>query len=257
MKKKKGNLKQIFIIIGIILVIFASIIGYIVVKDLQQEDLLKKEIVNLSNKDLLTDNYEVEVKTTGDYAYIEEAIKTYYKRLADNVKLINDYLSNEDLIQILSATNLQSDAPKFEKSYKILTDTRTNYQSALKNIIDLCSEDTIKDLIDKEKVSDYYYDLYLELMYTKDDLDTLNKTKNEMQETSDNLGLFLDKVEAMIKFLESNTKYWYIEEGKLYFETTSLLNQYNTLYEDLNTFVNDKFSKDVNKENTSKENSNI
>lgn len=255
-KKKSNKLKYILIFIGIILVIFIGIIGYLVVKDLEQEDILKKEIVNLANKDLVTDNYDIEVKTTGDYAYIEEAIKTYYKKLSDSVKIINNYLNDEDLINILSVTNLESDRPKFENSYKVLSETRDKSNQAMETIIDLCSEETIKELIDKKKVDGYSYDLYLELMYTEDDLKDLEKTKTEMQVISDNLNNFLDKVEAMIKMLEVNSDYWFIDEGQLYFEKDSLVTEYNNLYNDLNDFVNENFA-DSNDTEATKTNSNV
>lgn len=255
-RKKSNKLKYILIFIGIILVIFIGVVGYLIVKDLEQEDILKKEIVNLSNKDLVTDNYDIEVKTTGDYAYIEEAIKTYYKKLADSVKVINNYLNDKDLINILSATNLESDRPKFENSYKILSETRDKSNQAMETIIDLCSEETIKELIDKKKIDSYSYDLYLELMYTEDDLKDLEKTKTEMQVVSDNLNKFLDKVEAMIKMLEANSDYWFIDEGQLYFEKDSLVTEYNNLYNDLNDFVNENFA-DSNDTEASKTNSNV
>lgn len=255
-RKKSNKLKYILIFIGIILVIFIGVVGYLIVKDLEQEDILKKEIVNLSNKDLVTDNYDIEVKTTGDYAYIEEAIKTYYKKLADSVKIINNYLNDKDLINILSATNLESDRPKFENSYRILSETRDKSNQAMETIIDLCSEETIKELIDKKKIDSYSYDLYLELMYTEDDLKDLEKTKTEMQVVSDNLNKFLDKVEAMIKMLEANSDYWFIDEGQLYFEKDSLVTEYNNLYNDLNDFVNENFA-DSNDTEASKTNSNV
>ena len=240
MKKK---LKYIFMFICVILVIFSVVIGYLVVEDLKQEDLLKKEIVNLTNKDLLTDNYDVEVKTTGDYAYIEESIKKYFKELADNIKLINSYLSDENLINILSANNLKNDGPKFEKSYKILKETKEKSNELFQTIIRLCDEKTIKNLIDKDKIDDYSYDLYLDLMYTEKDLEEIEKTRNEVQVIIDDLNVFLDKVEKMINMLEKNSNYWFIEDDQLYFKTDSLVKQYNDLYNDLNDFVDEKFSK--------------
>lgn len=255
-RNKSYKLKYILIFIGIILVIFVSVIGYLVVKDLEQEDILKKEIVNLANMDLVTGNYDVEVKTTGDYAYIEEAIKTYYKKLSDSVKVINNYLNDEELINILSASNLESDGPNFERSYKILSDTREMSNQAMATIINLCSEETIKGLIDKKKVDSYSFDLYLELMYTEDDLKNLEKTKTQMQVISTNLNTFLDKVEAMIKMLETNSGYWFIDEGQLYFEKDSLVTEYNNLYSDLNNFVNENFD-DSNNTGITRTNSNV
>lgn len=250
MKKKKGILKYIFITLGIILVIFSIVIGYLVITDLKQEDLLKKELVNLANKDLLNDNYDIKVKTTGDYAYIEEAVKSYYKKLSDNIKLINSYLNDEELINILSLENISKDKPNFNNSYKILNDTKEKVDKSLTEIINLCNEDTIKNLIDKEKVDDYSYELYLELMYTKDDIEEFNNTKNEMKTIGDNLNAFLDKVEAILNLLKDNSNSWFIENNELYFKTNSLVNKYNSLYNDLNTFVKDKFSKYNNNDTT-------
>ena len=77
-----------------------------------------------------------------------------------------------------------------------------------------------------------------------------------MQVISDNLNNFLDKVEAMIKMLEANSDYWFIDEGQLYFEKDSLVTEYNNLYNDLNDFVNENFA-DSNDTEATKTNSNV
>lgn len=241
-KKNKKTLKIILLMIGIILVIAIAGIAYLTVEDLQQEDLLKKEIVNVSNKELLTDDYSIEVKTTGDYAYIEEAVKKFYQELSTSVKTISQYLNDEKLINILSADNIKADGPAFTNSYKILEETRTNSTQAIETIANLCDEKTIKNLIDKEKVSDYSYDLYLQLMYTEEDLKELQETKQEMETLSVNLNLFLDKVTEMLNMLERNSNAWTIEDGQIYFDNDTLVNEYNQLYNELNQIATEKFS---------------
>lgn len=241
MPKKKSK-KNIFLIIGVVIAICIAAIAYLVVIDLKQEDLLKKEIVNISNKDLLTDNYDIEVKTTGDYAYVEEAVKKFYKELSDSVKTMNFYLNDEELTNILSAENLASDGPHFQKSYQILEETRKNSTEAIEKIANLCDEETIKNLIDKDKVDSYYYELYQKLMYTKDDLKEFAETKQEMQTLSENLNIFLDKVKEMLNMLENNSNSWIIENGQLYFDTDELVAEYNALYNELNQIATEKFS---------------
>ena len=76
MKNKKG-LKKIIIGIIIAVVIIIGLIFFIAFKELQEEDILKQEIINYSNKDLVKDDYPIEVKTTGDRAYVEEAVKKH------------------------------------------------------------------------------------------------------------------------------------------------------------------------------------
>ena len=85
MKKRKSWVRKILIGIGILFLVFVLFIFYLVFQDLRQEDVLKQEIVNVSNLDLARDDYKIVVKTKGDYAYVEEAIKKYYKELSDYV----------------------------------------------------------------------------------------------------------------------------------------------------------------------------
>lgn len=99
--KKKKILKRVIIIIGIILALFLALIMYEVINELQEEKVLKQEIINYSNKDLATDDFSITVKTSGDCAYVEEAVKRFYKELSDDVKTINLYLTNDKLNNIL------------------------------------------------------------------------------------------------------------------------------------------------------------
>lgn len=246
MKKKDSKKKLIIIIASLIVVALVIAVGYSIYYRNNQVKLLNQEITLMLEKDLLNDDYTIKTKTSGDYAYVEERIKTYYKELSDNIKLIYAYLNDEALIKILSADNMANDGPNFETSYQTLNTTRENTDTAMNTIIELCSEEKIKSYIDKEKVSDYYYNLYLDYMYTEEELADLAATQNEIQEINTNLSIFLDKVEAILNMLKTNKDYWYIEDGILYFETNKLVDEYNTLYNDLNTFVTNNFSKYTN-----------
>lgn len=240
---KKG-VKTLLIVIGIVVAITVGtlviVIGGIVVHDLKQESLLEKEIVNLTNRNILTDEYSIEVKTTGDYAYVESAIKKYYKELSDNAKVINDYFSDEELVNILSYDNLNNDRPDFNKSYKLLDDANTKIIEALDNISNLCSEDYIKNLIDRDKIDDYYYDLYRELMYTEKDLEEFANVKADMENLSDNLNEFMDKVREIFDLLKENDSHWKIVDNQLYFDEDRLVDEYNTLYYELSDIA-DRF----------------
>ena len=90
--KKKKMIKWIIITVAIIITSFLALCGYWVIEDLKQEEILKQEIINYSHKNLESDDFTVIVKTKGDYAYVEEAIKKYYKELSDNIKGMNKYL---------------------------------------------------------------------------------------------------------------------------------------------------------------------
>ena len=236
----KKNIKKIIIGIVIIIVIILGLIFVLAFKELHEEDILKQEIVNYSNKDLATDDYPIEVKTTGDRAYVEEAVKKYFKSLSDSVKAINSYLNDEELINILTIDSLRNDSPNYIKSHTIISNTKSKVTKELENISSLCDEDTIKNLIDKDKLSDseYYYDLYLNLMYTKKDLEDLKSTKEEMETISNNLNKFLDKVDEILTFLETNANYIEYTDTDIYISNDNVLNEYNNLVDELTTLAN-------------------
>ena len=239
MKNKRG-LKKIIIGIIIAVVIIIGLIFFIAFKELQEEDILKQEIINYSNKDLVTDDYPIEVKTTGDRAYVEEAVKKYYKSLSYSVKAINSYLNDEELTNILTVESLRNDSPNYLKSHTLISNTKSKVTKELENISSLCEEDTIKNLIDKDKLSDseYYYNFYLDLMYTEKDLEMLNNTKEEMETLSTKLNEFLDKADEILTFLETNANYIEYTDTDIYISDDNILNEYNNLIEELTTLAN-------------------
>ena len=237
MKKK---IKKVLIVIGVVMLILIVGVGYFIYQDLKQEDILKQEVIDWSNKDLVNDNFDIEIQTTGDYAYVENAVKKFYKELSDNVKTLEYSLDNDDLINILSLDNLQKDRPSFNHSHQVLNIVKADATKAIENIARLCDKEYVKNLLDKDKVSEYYIDFYQRLMYTEQDLKELKQTEEEMQELSTNLNLFLDKVDEILRMLEKNNSFWFIENNQIYFETDELVNEYNTLYQELKTITVEK-----------------
>ncbi len=235
MKKTKKPLKIVILsVLGVILLL-GIIITVIAVKELKQEDVLKQEIINYSNMDLIKDDYKINVKTTGDCAYVEEAIKKYFKELSDNLKGINHYLNSDELTNILSYDNLKKDKPTFKESKNTITKTKTNINKYIDNINNLVSEKTIKSLIDKDKLEDgdYYYDLYLNLIYTKQDQKDYEEIKQDMTNLKKSLNKFLDKTNEIIKLLETKNESIEYKDNNVYFESQSDLDKYQKLLEDL------------------------
>ena len=246
------NLKLVFskkkyILIACVLIVVVFILGYFIVSDLRQQKILRQEFNNLINSDLLSDKIIVEIKTKGNYSDVENKIKNYFKKISDNYNVISNYLLDENLINILSAKNIEEDAPKFEKSYKILKDTKENIDEAIKNINYLCDRNTVENLIDKEKERGAIYKIYKESILTDKQLNIFSNIKNEGQILSNKLIGFIDRVDVIIKLLEDDADYWYIDDEHLYFDSNKLLKKYNELTDELNNFVEKEFNDYVSK----------
>ena len=227
--KKKTILKYFTFIL---LILISSFIGYVFNNNKRQEELLKKELINLVEKDLSKDNYDIKIKTKGEYAKTEKKLKKHYKELSNNIKTINSYLDNQDLINILSLDNIKNNAPNFENSYNLINDVKDKLNSSITIVSNLSSEESIKEILDDK-----------ELDYINEKLKKLINIKEETQIIVDNLNIFFNKVEEILNLLKNNTNNWYIKDNQLYFKTNKLVNEYNNLYNDLNSFVKDKFSK--------------
>ena len=83
--------KKIIIVVTVILVAIIGVIGYMVVSDMGQEDKLKTELseindlANAENIDMDEINKRLDrTVTTGDYAKVEDAFKSYLRDNFDN-----------------------------------------------------------------------------------------------------------------------------------------------------------------------------
>lgn len=230
------------IIIGIVILVVAFLIVCVVeaFKDLKQEEILKQEIINFSNKNLETGNFTIKVKTTGDYAYVEEAIKKYYKSLSDNIKAVNAYLRDETFSTVLAPSNLAKDKPNYQNSRETIKKTKENVNMHLKEIDSLCDVKTIENLLDKEKLDDYeyYFDFYMQLMYTDKDKEDLQELRQQMDSVIKKLNEFLDKCDEILYFLEKNDNVVSYANNRIYLSSPSALNSYNKLIVELQAISN-------------------
>ncbi len=249
MKKQNKNIKKsikfIIITILVLVIMFIGFIFMLVIDDLKQEEKLKTEILDYYNKDLRNDDFSIKIKTKGDYAYVEQAIKQYYKGLSDNLKLIYTALNNEKIVTIFSTVNLESDRPDFIFNHTTIKNTRNDVSKAIKNINKLCEEKTIKGLLDKERFDDgddaeYYYDFYLKLIYTKDDKKDIKKLKEQANSLETQINTYLDKLDQMLLFLQENDKSITYDQNNqvIIFKNTSLATEWKKLTVELSEIAN-------------------
>lgn len=232
MKEKKKSKKKILIILAIIVAAIVSIIGYGVVKDLNQEKRLKAELdylYKITNQEKYNES-EIEkvlnrTISKGDYKKVEIAYKKYTKDCFTIITDIMSVLDDEYLTEVLSAKNYQEDGKEFVKSKKFLQTARETLQNSMIKYNDYLTETKAMSYLDKD-LDQYYIDFY------KDELVGNLEGNDEDEEPFASLNSIIDLINAeedVIDFLIENKDAWLIEDNSIVFNTDSLVTEYNLL----------------------------
>ena len=220
--KKKFFLIFLFIVLDMFL-----LVGFLVIRDATSLNDLKKEAKVLSKLDITKDRYNTRIKSSGDYAVVEKAMKSYLDDSAILMQKILGVMNDEKLTKILSFDNYSKDGPEFTESLKYLENTKKSFNSNVEELFDKLDEDNAKKYINKKIDDPYYRNLYVELMLTKDRKEEFIKNKELLNKTRDKVNNVLDTSTEILNFLKDNKDNWVLEDNEIKFKNRSLYNQYN------------------------------
>lgn len=228
-KKQKNKWVPRICIISTIVIILVCVFTYFLVRDLKQEDVLREEVINLSKKDFTKDRYNTSVKTRGDYAVVEEAIKNYFDSYANNLQSLSKVSADKKLASLLSAENYKNDGPDFIKTKKYINETKTSFNTKLAELTNMTSEEEIMKQIDDKKLDKYYVDLYRELMLSETAENDFKISQDNLKKLGESINNILNTEEAVIDLLIAEKGKWVIADDKIVFQDTNVLNKYNEL----------------------------
>ena len=217
--RRKFFLVFVFIIIDAFL-----LIGFLYIRDATSINVLKKEVDNLAKLNILTDNYNTPIKTSGKYAIVEKSIKEYLNSYAIGVQEVSSIVSDEDLIGILSF-----DGPNFDKSLTYLSTNKENFNNKIDVLLDSISEDNMKKYINGKTKDQYYRSLYVRLMTSDDLTASLYPTKDLLMKTKVNVNNIYDVSTEVLNYLKVYQGSWYLENGEIKFQSEDLYNHYMEL----------------------------
>lgn len=233
-KEKFKKNKKALIGISIAVAIVVIIIGVIVVQgvmDAKQEMILNEELETISKKEVGVDNFKTDIKTTGDYAKVEETIKNYLQEYSDAVKAILD--------ESKEIENMQGvvEKDKLEERINQVQAIKTRIGDTINTMVEMTSEDYIKKEIEQQNLSQKYVDLYNKLML-EDVADELEESKQEISTNKEKMDELFDAVIKTYNYLLTHEDSWIIEDEQLLFYSTTELKEYNQLVEEVQTKAN-------------------
>ena len=216
--------RKIIIVIVVVVLVIVATITFFVIKDLQQEKSLRKEIDEIQKEIIDVDKISKKLKatvTTGDYAKIEKAIKNYMADNLNTMLTISEALNDEVIPNALTAENYQNDGPDFVKTRKILKNTQDKLSASKETMIILSKDDTVMSYL-KNVDDSYYIDLYKEMVGEESSVDDIKKN-------IDDIVNLIQSQQNVLEFLSENKNMWNVQNGKIQFDDDILLNQYNQL----------------------------
>ena len=162
--KKYGKVSKgvlITIIIIAILIIFAgAVFGIFTVDKMnkeKQEKILSDEVISMYT----SQKVNTEIKTTGKFAKLESAIKTYYTEYVNTSKNLIDIYSQNLLNNSLTANNISSDGPEFKNTKANINKIKDIETSTINKYNELISDEYINNKAKELNLNDYYTNLFI------------------------------------------------------------------------------------------------
>lgn len=234
-KNKKTKNKAVVIAVIIVLLVIIGAVGGVVYNDLHQKSILISEVNKLvANKNLTVDSIDADnMKTTGKYAEVEKAIKTYLKEYAAEVEKMVDMAQDEKIINILSIDNYKNDGPEFNESLPYIEEMEKNLNETSEKVIKLMGKEEILGYIDNYDLDDKYKELYKTLMLDEETEKKLEESQTQLKDSIDEYKESIQKIKDVLNFLKENKSGWEIQNNLVMFNSQELLSQYNKLTKEL------------------------
>ena len=221
--------KKFFIIFCFILIDVFLVVGFLVIRDSISFNELKREVIALSKLDITKDRYNRKIKSHGDYAIVEKAIKDYMDEYAVDIQYLSKMMNDERLSTILSYSNYEKDGPEFKESLDYLEKSKKEYNEKIDKLIANLDEENIDNYIYTRLNDEYYVSLYHELIFETPMIDNLKNTKTLLEESREKMNLIYDTCIDTLNYLCLYNDKWKLEDGEIKFQTEDMYNYYMSL----------------------------
>ena len=238
MKKKTKMIIAVIVLLVAAAAIGGGIYGFTQHNNTKQHNAVVDEIdlINAAtNTEKLSDIDRDELSelldrrvATGKYGQVEDAIKRYISDLYNGIFDTVDKAGNDALYSMLTAENIKSDGPEFEKSKELLESTIAQLNAGVENYIDLIGSDTVESYFSKTGLDGDYKKLYdTALLY---DVPT-DEESNRYIASQTTIISKQKKTADVLDFLTANKDNWKMKNDTLVFKTQALYDEYNALCE--------------------------
>lgn len=241
-KEVKKSKKKVIITVVVILVLILLVAGGFIFYHGNQTGKLIAEVnklseIQMTNADgtLVEEPIDMEIKTTGSYAVVEETFKNYMNEIVTDTQALVDALDQEKIMNLVSIDNMKEDGPDFINSKEEITTMRDAISNYVAKMESLANEETLLSRIDDKDIGEYYKELYRQLATNEESGVSLKDAIDDLKTNEEEAVQALNDLESIFNFLSDNKAEWQIEDGQIVFITQSAYDEYINLMTSLET----------------------
>ena len=238
----KKSKKKIVITVVLIVVIILLAAGGFVFYHSNQTGKLISEVNKLAEIQMVNDDgtlvespIDMQIKTTGSYAVVEETFKNYMNEIVTDTQALVDALDQEKIMNLVSIDNMKEDGPDFINSKEEITTMRDAISNYVTKMETLANEETLLSRIDDKDIGEYYKELYRQLATDEESGVSLKDAIDDLKTNEEEAVQALNDLESIFNFLSDNKAEWQIEGEQIVFTTESSYEEYTNLMESLPT----------------------
>lgn len=238
---KKSKKKVVISTVIIVVIAFLIAGGFIFYHGNQTGKLIsevnKMSEIQIVNEDgsLVEAPLDLEIKTTGSYAVVEETLKNYMNEIVTETQNLVETLDEQKIMDLVSFDNIKEDGPNFTKSKEEITKLKESVNSYVSKIESLANEEDLLAKIDDKNIGEYYKELYRQLAIDEESSANLKNAIEILKNYEEQMVQALEDLESILNFLSENKDEWQIENNQIVFTTESAYEEYTNLMETLPT----------------------
>lgn len=223
------NKRVVIAIIVIIILIVGIISGAYFFSGFsnKQTKLLTDETNKILQADITTENIDLDVKSSKNYAVVEKAIKEYVSELKNIYVEMDELNSGINPNNIFTADNIED--KDLSEIDDIINEYKEKSQDAITKLESLLTEEKIAENINKRNIStrkDYYIELYNTIMTSDNMKKQYNTLEEKIKDEKSKLSEKLKQIDNISEFLKKNSDAWTIKDGKIQFTNLNRMTEY-------------------------------
>lgn len=225
-----SNGRKTLFIISFLIIDLLLVSGILLIRDMTGKNILNKEMMNLTKLDISKDSFDTEIKSKGEYAVVEKAIKKYLDDYSTEIQTILNTRYDDKLNNLLDIDNYKDDGPLFEESIEYVELVRNNFNYNVDILKERVNDDAINNHIYNYDVDGNDVQLYNNLLVSYCILDKIEESQNSLDSESIKINNYIDSIYNTLCYLRDNSSSYSIVDDELVFYDDIVRENYLDLF---------------------------